>query len=857
MPDNAPEQRIPPSVSARPAEGQSPGGLDGPASHPGSTATEISLPHQSSAPPPSVSDHELLRRIGGGSYGEVWLARSVMGTYRAVKVVYRATFKDERPFEREFAGLQKFEPISRSHEGLVDLLQVGRSEQEGYFYYVMELADDANDESTLAHPADTLSHPTGEGNPQSAIHDPQSYTPHTLKSNLQGQTRLPLDECIQLGLSLTSALAYLHGQGLVHRDIKPSNIIFVGRVPKLADAGLVVGVGETRSYVGTEGFMPPEGPGSPQADVYSLGIVLYQMSTGKSHQDFPEPLADLAAQADHDRWLEFNAVIHKACRAEVRERYQSAEEMHAELALLEGGQSVKRKRVVERRFAVAKKIGFAAATVAIAATLLFYASVGLLRRNVVPQAQINSIAVLPFTIDPPNQADQFLSEALPEQLIHTLTSVHGLKVASANSSFALRDRQQDARRIGAQLKVRTLLGGAIRKSDNRLKIVATLINVSDGARLWAKDYDCEMKDLPACESDIAQRVASSLTGPLSTEQRTRITKPLTENPEAYRLYLEGSYFLHRWSEASIDPAIELLEQAAKLDPKFAAVQADLAQAYVQKAFTFDAQQRWQAKASAAIATALALDPNCAEAFLARSMFLWTPWSGFQHELAVKDLRRALALDANLAEAYQLLAMVYVHVGLFDKAREASRQALELDPLNVGAPFREGVANLYEGRYLEALKVFERVPASFQSALLTMQTATTLFYLGQTKEAKSRLEGLLAKKPDDALLHSLRAVLFAAGGETNKAQQEILRAGAGKQVDLGHYHHVSYNIASAYALMKDNASALEALRKAAKDGYPCYPRFEKDRNLDNLRGDPQFRLFMDDLRRKFEEYKNTL
>src|SRR5438445_12001438 len=156
MPDNTPEQRIPPSASARPAKGQSPGGLAGPASHPGSTATEISLPHQSGAPPPSVSDHELLRRIGGGSYGEVWLARSVMGTYRAVKVVYRATFKDARPFEREFAGLQKFEPISRSHEGLVDLLQVGSSEQEGYFYYVMELADDANDESTLAHPADPL-----------------------------------------------------------------------------------------------------------------------------------------------------------------------------------------------------------------------------------------------------------------------------------------------------------------------------------------------------------------------------------------------------------------------------------------------------------------------------------------------------------------------------------------------------------------------------------------------------------------------------------------------------------------------------------------------------------------------------
>src|SRR5712692_6458472 len=534
MPDNTPEQRIPPSASARPAVVPSPGGLDGPALQPTYTDTQTSLPHPSSAATPSVSDHDLLRRIGGGSYGEVWLARSVMGTYRAVKIVYRANFKDERPFEREFAGIQKFEPISRSHEGLVDLLQVGRSEQEGYFYYVMELADDANDESTLTRPPDSLSHPMGEGrgetNPQSTIHNPQSYTPHTLKFELQSQTRLPLDECIQFGLSLTRALAYLHGQRLVHRDIKPSNIIFVGGVPKLADVGLVTVVGADTIPGGTLGYIAPEARPPPQADLYSLGMVLYEMSTGKSCQDFPEPLSDLAAQPDHDRWLEFNAVVHKACRAEVAERYQTADEMNAELALLQRGQSVKRKRVVERRFAVVKKAGFAAATVAIAAVLLYYASIGLLRRNVVPQAQINSIAVLPFTIDPPNQADQFLSEALPDDLIQTLGRIPGLRVASPNSSFAFKDAQENPRTIGEQLKVRTLLEGAIRKSDNRLKIVATLINVNDGARLWAKDYDCEMKDLPACESDIAQRVASALKGPLSAEQRKRITDPRTENP---------------------------------------------------------------------------------------------------------------------------------------------------------------------------------------------------------------------------------------------------------------------------------------------------------------------------------------
>src|SRR2546422_5104686 len=100
--------------------------------------------------PPTIPDHELLRRIGGGSYGEVWLARNVMGTFRAVKIVYRKNFDHDRPFEREFKGIQKFEPISRSHEGLVDILQIGRNDQAGHFYYVMELADDATGESEKA-----------------------------------------------------------------------------------------------------------------------------------------------------------------------------------------------------------------------------------------------------------------------------------------------------------------------------------------------------------------------------------------------------------------------------------------------------------------------------------------------------------------------------------------------------------------------------------------------------------------------------------------------------------------------------------------------------------------------------------
>ena len=225
---------------------------------------------------PAVPDHELIRRIGQGGYGEVWLARNSLGSLRAVKVVYRDSFKDDRPYEREFAGIRSFEPLSRHNEGFVDVLHVGRNDAEGWFYYVMELADDAgggrgNQEAgsgsgataaSMAGHSDETGFCPPTSDPRPSIAD---YAPRMLLSDLRRSGRLPLDQCLELGLTLTLALGYLHRHGLIHRDVKPSNIIFVGGVAKLADIGLVTEAGEANTFVGTEGFVPPEGPGTPSA----------------------------------------------------------------------------------------------------------------------------------------------------------------------------------------------------------------------------------------------------------------------------------------------------------------------------------------------------------------------------------------------------------------------------------------------------------------------------------------------------------------------------------------------------------------------------------------------------------------
>ena len=251
-----------------------------------------------------IPDFRLIKRIGSGAYGEVWLAQSVTGAMRAVKIVWREDFELTKTFHREFQGIQQFEPISRGHPGLVHILHVGWNEEHGYYYCVMELADDAE--------------ASAEGE-----EGWKTYVPRTLSTDMRRHGRLDLHFCQEAGAFIADALHYMHQRGLTHRDIKPSNIIYCDNVCKLADIGLVATFGE-RTFVGTEGFVPPEGPGTQQADIYSLGKVLYEMSSGKDRMEFPEVPDDLS-DTEWVFWKQFNEVICQACAPDLGERFQTAE----------------------------------------------------------------------------------------------------------------------------------------------------------------------------------------------------------------------------------------------------------------------------------------------------------------------------------------------------------------------------------------------------------------------------------------------------------------------------------------------------------------------------------------------------
>jgi len=318
---------------------------------------------------PDVPDHKLIRIIGQGSYGQVWLAHNPEADqWRAVKVIHRNRFKDcPKEFDREFTGLRKYEPISRDHPGLVDVLHVGRARTGDYFYYVMELADDA--ERGGAYPPMPAAADDAPMNGKAPVSDAQKYKPRTLREELKRQGHLPVRECVDIGIKLAEALEYLHGpeHKMVHRDIKPSNVIFVRDHPKLADIGLLTRSHSDGSDAGTLGYVDPdpEGRGTPLADIYALGKVLYETATGEDHLNFPRlPWFGDRSGSEQNMLRKLKAVFFKACEPDRTRRQQTAAELRRDLEMVRDGlprKKIKQTRFREKTWKIAKRAAWVAA----------------------------------------------------------------------------------------------------------------------------------------------------------------------------------------------------------------------------------------------------------------------------------------------------------------------------------------------------------------------------------------------------------------------------------------------------------------------------------------------------------------
>ncbi|MBM4028577.1 MAG: serine/threonine protein kinase [Planctomycetes bacterium] len=266
------------------------------------------MSESSSASPPQIPDYTPLHLIGTGGYGEVWKAQSLAGKIVAIKVIRRDRFSDAAPYDREFEAIQKYEQLARRHPALLDVKHVGKG--EGMFYYVMPLADPVDRTTSL---------------------DAEAYQPQTLAAMLATRRRLPIADAVSYTKRLLEGVEALHKAKLIHRDIKPANVVFLYGEPVLADIGLVTTMDESHTIIGTFGYMPPENPGKPSADIYAMGKMLYVMASGLRCEDYPD-VPTFTSAKDRLAYQRLNPVILRACDPNSTRRFQSAREMLKALA---------------------------------------------------------------------------------------------------------------------------------------------------------------------------------------------------------------------------------------------------------------------------------------------------------------------------------------------------------------------------------------------------------------------------------------------------------------------------------------------------------------------------------------------
>src|SRR5215467_948098 len=315
--------------------------------------------------------------------------------------------------------------------------------------------------------------------------------------------------------------------------------------------------------------------------------------------------------------------------------------------------------------------------------------------------RIRSIAVLPLENLSGDPSQEYLADEMTDALITSLAQLRGIRVISRTSAVHYKGTKQKLPEIARELGVDAVVEGSTSRSDGVVHVNAQLIYAPGDRHIWARTYEDLSSNLFRMESEIANDIALRI-GTVS-ESASHLSRALAVNPEAYDLYLRSAPYYGLEKTEANDQAVQLLEKSVELGPQFAPAYASLATAYRVRAFSVEINEpKWIEKANAAVARALALDPNLAEGYVSRGYLLWSRANDWAYERAASDYKHALELNPNLAEAHHQLANLYNHVGLLDKANEEIKKAIALDPLNTGIRYRVGINLLYQGKYEESI-----------------------------------------------------------------------------------------------------------------------------------------------------------
>lgn len=626
----------------------------------------------------TIGHYKILKRIGTGGMGEVYLASDITaGRNAALKVLpmrFTGDVERLRRFQQEAHTV-----VGLNHPNILTVYEVG--EYDSSHYIASELIE-------------------GE----------------TLRQRF-ARGRMELDEALDVAIQIATALAAAHQAGIVHRDIKPENIMLRpdGYV-KVLDFGIAklaeqevpatmaeeeaVSLVETNlgSIMGTVRYMSPEqargAPVDECTDIWSLGVVLYEMVSGQAPftGDTPgevmasilgtePPLLSSIAQTP----AELQQIVSKALRKERDQRYQSAHELLKVLKSLRRGMEFKVE--LERSTAAPSWRRWTRSPIAVALLLVGAALVLALywHRNLTTSSiPEKSIAVLPFESFSDNKDNSDFGAGIQDDVLTSLAQIHELKVISRTSVMAYqKPGGRNMREISRALGVANVLEGSVRRTGNRVLVNVQLIDARNDRHLWAERYDRTVADSIGLQGELATRIAAALKATLAPEEKARLDAGPTTNSEAYVLYLTAL-----GKEATDEIAAEqLYVQATALDPKFALAHAR-ASLLNSRIASYDQDRARKAKARAQAEEALRLSPTLGEAHMALGLCLY--WGEKKHDAALKEFEVAAATSPNNAEIYNYVGGIYRRQGRWREAVASSERALSLDPRNARIAFQSAI-----------------------------------------------------------------------------------------------------------------------------------------------------------------------